>query len=453
MRGITKKALRALLVLGLVLTVGACGKSEKVETPNTDNTPTEAPATGGTSTDSSNDKVELRFSWWGGDSRHNATLDALKAFEAKYPNITVKAEYGAWSGWQENIATQLAGKQEADVLQINWNWISQFSANGDKFYDLNKLDTVSKANYPADLLELMSVNGSLQGLPVGTTGRVFYWNETTFAEAGLAVPTTFAEIIAAGEVFKTKLGDDHYPLALGEWDRMLMMVYYLQQVYGLEWATDGKVNYTTEQVQEGLDFITMLEDKHVIPTLSTLSGDGATSLDKNPKWMDGNYAGIYEWDSSASKFQSALSEGQNFVIGQFPTDLGTNKSGFTKISLGLAISANTKHPEEAALLLEFLTTDPEGVKILGLERGTVSNSAAEATLVEAGLLTGLTYDANNAVMEFKGFDVDPNFEHSSLKDSTGYYYEVFQNLSYKQSTSADLAQYLIDSVNEVYAAN
>ena len=476
MKGLTKtkKCLSILLVLVMVMSLGACSKGTKDQVTTATVEPTVAASDDATSTkdtttpevtepaeDTSSalepnltDPIELRFSWWGGDTRHAATIAALDAFTAKYPNIKVTPEYGAWSGWPENIATQIAGKTEADVLQINWNWIYQFSPKGDKFFDINQLSNIiSTSNYPQELLDLMSVNGSLQGVPIGTTGRVFYWNEATFAKAGIAIPTSFAEIVAAGETFKTVLGDDYYPIALGEYDRILLLMYYLHQTYGKEWVVDKQVNYSVEEVKAGLDWINMLEDKHVTPSLATIAGDGAASLDKNTKWMEGKYAGIYEWDSSASKFQSALSEGQNFVIGQFPTDLGTNKSGFTKISMGLSVSANSKHPAEAALLIEYLTTDPEGVKILGLERGTVSNSAAEATLVSEGLLTGLTYDANKLVMGFKGYDIDPNFENAALKDATGYYYEVFQNLSYDQTDTATAAQYLIDCVNEVNAAN
>ena len=473
MKRLTKKSLSVLLVFIMVISLGACGNNRNqdkaavaeptpaAEVKTGDDAATETPAETAQTEDVSaepaanlTDPIELRFSWWGGDTRHEATIKALEAFSAKYPNITVKPEYGAWTGWQENIATQLAGKTEADLLQINWNWISQFSPKGDKFYDLNKLSNiVTISNYPKDLLDLMTANGSLQGVPIGTTGRVFYWNEATFKKAGIPIPATFADIINAGETFRTKLGEDYYPIALGEYDRILLLMYYLHQTYGKEWVTDKKVNYTVEEVKAGLDWINMLEDKHVTPTQATIAGDGAESLDKNPKWMDGFYAGIYEWDSSASKFQSALSEGQSFVIGQFPTDLGPNKSGFTKISMGFAVSANSKHPAEAALLLEFLTSDPEGVKIMGMERGTVSNSAAEATLVSEGLLSGLTYEANKQVMGFKGYDIDPNFEHSALKDSTGYYYEVFQNLSYDQTDAATAASYLIDCVNEVNAQN
>ena len=40
----------------------------------------------------------------------------------------------------------------------------------------------------------------------------------------------------------------------------------------------------------------------------------------------------------------------------------------------------------------------------------------------------------------------------ALKDSTGIYYEVFEGLSNGQDVEM-LAQYLIDSINEVYASN
>ena len=50
---------------------------------------------------------------------------------------------------------------------------------------------------------------------------------------------------------------------------------------------------------------------HVIPSIATIAGDGAASFDKNPKWMEGKYAGIFEWDSAATKQQGALNEARN----------------------------------------------------------------------------------------------------------------------------------------------
>lgn len=62
------------------------------------------------------------------------------------------------------------------------------------------------------------------------------------------------------------------------------MVYYLESVYGTDWVTDGQINYTTDQIAEGLQFIQDLEDAHVIPSVATIAGDGAASLDQNQNW-------------------------------------------------------------------------------------------------------------------------------------------------------------------------
>ncbi|RZL28504.1 MAG: carbohydrate ABC transporter substrate-binding protein, partial [Rubrivivax sp.] len=50
----------------------------------------------------------LRFAWWGGASRHQATLAALKLFEQRH-GVRVKAEYMGFSGYLERLTTQIAG--------------------------------------------------------------------------------------------------------------------------------------------------------------------------------------------------------------------------------------------------------------------------------------------------------------------------------------------------------
>lgn len=47
---------------------------------------------------------------------------------------------------------------------------------------------------------------------------------------------------------------------------MIMMTFYLESKYGEPWVTDSTLNYTVEQLQEGLEWIQSLEDNHVCPT-------------------------------------------------------------------------------------------------------------------------------------------------------------------------------------------
>lgn len=455
MRKTEKKLLSLALAVAMAISLSGCGGGQKAEETAA------AQSTGAQNTEAAQggdkekgDEVTITISWWGGDSRHEATLKALELFEEKYPNIKVEPQYGAWGGWLEQLSVQMAGNTEPDVMQINWNWIYEFSADGTGFTDLNQYaDILELDQYPKNLLEEMSINGNLLGVPISTTGKVFYWNKTTFDKAGLEVPDSFEDMIEAGQVFKEKLGEDYYPMALTPYEQMLIMVYYLQQKYDKQWIVDRQVNFTQEEVADGIAFIRMLEDNHVFPSQQKLTSDGADTMDKNVNWMNGKYAGFYEWDSSQAKFANALEEGQEMVMGGYPYDHGETKAGTAKISMAYAISDTCEHPKEAALLISFLQGDPEAVKTQGTQRGIVSHEGAKKILEADGQLSDLTYTSNLAAMENAGFPLDPYFEDVKLKEKTGLYFEIFEAMSYDNTDSMELAELLIEGINQVQEKN
>jgi len=396
---------------------------------------------------------QLSFSWWGGDSRHAATQQAVDAFMAANPDIKVSNEYSAWDGWQDKMGQRFASNSAPDVNQINWNWITSFSADGSKFVDLNTLsDILDLTQFEQAGLDACTVAGKLQGVPVSMTGRIFYWNKTTFEKAGLATPVTYEELLAAGKVFQETLGEDFYPIALGAYDRMILMVYYLESVYGKDWVVDSKLNYTKDEIIKGLAFISELEANHVTPTLEKILGDGAASLDKNPNWIEGRYAGIFEWDSSASKFVDALAEGQEMVVGDYFTDLGEYQGGFAKVSMCFAISETCADKEAAAKLLQFLLNEAEGVKLMKSERGIpMSKSAVEICLAN-DLLNVMVAEANGKVLSWVKFRLDPLFEDGELRaEETGVYAQAMNNLSYGMVDAAGAADILIAGIEAVLA--
>ena len=403
----------------------------------------------------SSDPVTLTMSWWGGESRHNAYQEALKAFSAEHTTITVNPTFAAWSGWEDTMSTKFAGGVAEDVCQINWNWLYNYSGNGQTFLDLNSVtDYLDMSQWDDAKLGACNVANAQQCVPISMTGRIFYWNMTTFNKAGITEgPATEDDLFAAGKAFQEKLGDDYYPLHLGAYDRMILMVFYLESKYGKDWAdpTTSTLNYTADEIAEGIDFIKSLVDGHVImplPTYYGANGDGATH--QSNEWITGKIAGIFEWDSAASKYQDALDEENKpgFTVGE-EIKFGDYNGGFSKVSMGMAITKTCKNPAEAATLIEYLWNG-DGAAIMGSECGVPASKAGLATAQAAGKINDLVAEANDKVMSFVSCQLDPLFESSDLKATgTGVYQEVFDTVDYDNASGADVVDTLLDGMSAV----
>ena len=443
-----------LKVTGAVGAAGllaACGGSSNSTAASTASSAAAASVAG-----LSSDPVTLTMSWWGGESRHNAYQEALKAFSAANSNITVNPTFAAWSGWEDTMSTKFAGGVAEDVCQINWNWLYNYSANGQTFIDLNSVtDYLDLSQWDDAKLAACNVANAQQCVPVAMTGRIFFWNMTTFNKAGITeVPKSLDDLMAAGKAFKEKLGDDYYPMHLGAYDRMILMVFYLESKYGKDWAdpVTSTLNYTEDEIAEGIDFIKSLVEGHVMMNLKTYySANSDTATHQSNEWITGKIAGIFEWDSAASKYSSALDDSNKdgFTVGE-EIKFGDNNGGFSKVSMGLAITKTCKNVAEAATLINFLLNEEKGASIMGSECGIPASKAGLKFAQDAGAVKALIAEANAKVMAFTTNKLDPLFENNDLKASgTGIYQEVFDNIDYGDQTPEEAVETLLDGMESV----
>ncbi|SFQ96245.1 MULTISPECIES: ABC transporter substrate-binding protein [unclassified Enterobacter] len=338
------------------------------------------------------DQVTLRFSWWGGKARHQATLEALKAFEARYPDIKVKAEYTGWDGYFSRLTTQVNSGTEADLIQTNWNWLTLMSKKGDGFYDLNTLkETLDLTQYTPASLATTTVNGKLNALPLSTNVMAFYYNQTTWQKAGLELPKNWDELIKAGNVFKEKLGESYYPVFAGEQDSMLMIFswMYQQNQKPMIDIEKKRLAWDHADIVKALGFYKTLIDNHVLPSTKVVASYGAkiTPHYELKPWMNGEWAGSYNWNVLYPSQSITLKNPSDLVLGPYPMFPDARDAGqFQKTALMYSIGRNTRHPKEAALLMNFLVNDPAGILPGGLERGAPLSKIADATLREKGIL-------------------------------------------------------------------
>lgn len=409
------------------------------------------------SSDGSYEECTLTFDWWGGDSRHEATIAAIEAFEKAYPGIKIEYNYGAWSDWETAKATEYVSGTNPDVQQTNMDWIAKYDANNDVFLDLNTVsDTLDLSSYdPSSLALLVDSNGGQAAIPTSLTGRLFYFNKGTFEQAGLEVPTTWADLRAAGPVFRDTLGDNYYPLVVGAYDRAILVAFYIQAQTGTPVIDEnGNTTFTLDQLKEGMQWIKDLESEHVIPTCDYIDGEGADSMDKSARFINGEYAGLFEWDSSAKKYVDALGDNSaNLVVGGELEDLGPNGSGvFQKVSTAFSISAKTEHPHEAALFLNYLVNDEEGTSLMASERGIPASSKAYDVVNAAGGIDALTAEAHDAVMNANPMYWNPLFDDSTLKGDNSAYNDSYAGLSYGDYDVDTAAQLLYDAYTAVAPA-
>ncbi|CDZ56838.1 ABC transporter substrate-binding protein [Neorhizobium galegae] len=391
---------------------------------------------------------DLRMSWWGSDDRHVATQQALKVCGAKFGH-TIAPEFTGFQGHQEKIATQLAGRTEADIMQVNWPWLPLFTKNGDGFADLNQYkDIIDLSQWSKSDLDSGSVKGKLNGISVSTTGRVFMFNKTTYDKAGIPIPKTWEELIAAAPKMKEKLGKEYYPFEGAALDARLMVILRTTQKTGkdlIDPATN-KVAWSEAELAEGLEFYKTLVDKGVIESWKQVAAGGNTPLHENQKWAKGQVAGTYQWDSTYGKIATPMEKGQELVPVKLLTIEGAKTDGvYRKPSMLFSVSRNSKDPKAAAQVLNCLLNDPEAVKIMGATRGIPSSKAALDTLTKEGKIKPVQLEAYKRVMEPSSPGVSPLNEHPRVTEVFDTNFEAF---AYGQQSSKDAATEIIAGINQ-----
>ncbi|MFC0225368.1 ABC transporter substrate-binding protein [Serratia aquatilis] len=336
------------------------------------------------------EQVDLRMSWWGGNGRHQVTLKAIEEFQKQNPNIKVKSEYTGWDGHLSRLTTQIAGGTEPDVMQTNWNWLPIFSKDGSGFHDLNKVsEYLDLTQFDPKELQTTTINGKLNGIPISVTARVFYYNDVTWKSAGVEYPKNWDELLAAGKTFKEKLGEKYYPVVLEHQDTFALLRSYMIQKYNVDIINEEKkkFGYSEEQWVDFFQMYQKMVESHVMPSSKYYASFGKSNMYEMKPWIAGEWAGTYMWNSTINKYSDNLKPPAKLELGSYPMLEGATDAGlFFKPAQMFSIGKSSKHPREAAMLINFLLNSKEGVEALKLERGVPLSQAAVTQLRESGVI-------------------------------------------------------------------
>lgn len=342
----------------------------------------------------------------------------------------------------------MAGNTEPDVVQINWNWLPIFSKDGAGFYDLNQAaDVFDLAQYDEQSRAQLTINGKLKGIPVAATARSFYYNQKVWQDMGVAYPNSWEELMAAGRAFQKK-GEKYYLMVLDYMESLTLLQSYMVQKYAIPAIDEDnkKFNYTQEQWNEFFQLYKALVDNHVFPSMRVLASYGKTNTWEMKPWIEGEWGGIYMWNTNAIMYENNLKPPHNKLeLGRFFMLPGAKDAGlFFKPTMLFSIGRNSKHPKQAALLINFLMNNPDGVKMMGLERGVPLSQAAYDRLADDGVIKDNSIVVSGIKSSMRlphNIATSPYFDHPQI---VSLYHETIQLIDQKNISINEAA----DSFNK-----
>lgn len=332
---------------------------------------------GSSAADGEDGKIQLRFSWWGSDSRAQATNEIIEAFEAVNPDIDVQGEYSDWSGYWDKLATQVASNDAPDIIQMDDKYLREYADRG-ALLDLEGVD-VSKFEDVA--VQNGTTDAGLVGITTGINSFTLTANPKVLAEAGLEVPDdktwTWDDYRTITETVSQKL-DGKYgaeapnePAGLQTWLR--------QDKKNLT-SSDGSLGFSPDDLAKYFQHHKDLMDNGSYPKASVLAENQNAGPDRSMTGTGVAAFGMW-WSNQLGGLSTAV--GSDLVPLRLPSHTGKAEDNglWHKSSMMMSGYARTEHPEEVKRFVDFMVNSQEAGALNQMDRGLPSNTEVREQVV------------------------------------------------------------------------
>lgn len=145
--------------------------------------------------------------WIQGDAKSwpDAVDRANQMFNARYPNVKVDIQYQTWGDSLKKLDAALVAGNAPDVFEFGNTQVLKYSASG-ALKDLSSYK--SKFAYSTNWLKALedagTYNGKLYAVPYYAGSRAVMYRTDLFAAAGIKVPRTYEQFLAAADKLMAK---------------------------------------------------------------------------------------------------------------------------------------------------------------------------------------------------------------------------------------------------------
>jgi oligogalacturonide transport system substrate-binding protein len=428
-----RRTIALIISMALCLSLlTACGSQDNAQ----DNM-----AEGSTAIDSSTvaagETAEMRFMWWGSDSRHQATLAVINQYQDANPGIKIDAEYSGYDGYFEKLTTQLSGKTAPDIIQFDASMTSDLLKIGDVFVDINTMkDKIDLSGFDQDFLDNFCIyNEKLVGLPTGINAGAILVNKAVTDAAGIDISTikTWDDLIEAGKKLHAHNKEQYFLnyelITLGK----EFIFTNLAQLTGKEvMNADYTLNFTRDDLYKVLDLIDRMYTSGTLqPAEESAIFDTAPWT--NPKWISHDFAAIALItsfiNSETYDFQDTAD-----IIPQ-PVWEDAKESGvIMRPAQLIGIASTSKYPEQAAEFLNYFFNDENAARTLKDVRSIPPTKNARQICMDENLLDPMAVKAVDIALPMAT-------AHQNLSvpnDIIQIFQDAAAKVAYKRGTVGDI---------------
>jgi multiple sugar transport system substrate-binding protein len=343
-------------------------------------------------------KTVLRLAWWGSSGRATATTKAVQLFEKLHPDIQVQTSYSSYEAYEQKLATETAGGDAPDVMQLDYRNISQYAGSG-MLLNLGTRPELRTNDIDPTMLSTGQVAGVQYAIPMARATETMVYDPKLWQKTGVPEPRpgwTWQDW--ADAMRKVSAATGMAGASDPGWSEDWFEVWLRgrgKQIY----TGNGQLGFTADDLAQYWQWCTALRKQGAVSAAGqTTQIDG--SADNMPLGRK-QAVSDFSWDGAATAYPQA----KGLRAAPMPVGPDGTPGQYFKPAMLIGASARTAHPAQAAELIDFLINDPRAGDILGTTRGIPVNRTVRARI--APKLTGFDKEMQNLQSSVEGKLKDP----------------------------------------------
>jgi len=315
-------------------------------------------------------KTNLALAWWGNPTRNKNTQAMIDAYMKANPDVTISGQPGEFNSYWDKLATQTAGGQAPDIIQMDMNYIAEYGTRN-ALLDLSGVDT---SKFVEGTVDSGKINDNLVGINAGINTAVILANPKVFEKAKMEVPDdktwTWDQMIEVGAEAASKAGVPFGVSALLNSDTLFGA--FVRQ-HGKELFTPDGLGFEAAEAQAWYDLLVKGVKAKAFGTPEQMTEELAKPLDQSAIVV-GTAAMQYQNSNQLLAVSNAAGEKIEMLRPPSLAGKATERKGWYKASMLWSASAKTKNPEAAIAWINWFANTPDAASIDLAERGIPPNA-------------------------------------------------------------------------------